>query len=349
MKSPEFIAHGTTSSEDAKKIEADGFFAQQGRATVSADLIYAFGWATEEERRRGSKSESEIDADETGRIIILKTPEDREVDFATHTDISIDDEKKEVTGYSLKYVGGRKQLGIYSEGDSVQKRKDIEGVKQEIADVRQEAKTYLEEVGLDASSITSKEDLISATDHLDVTEQIQVVEAVNAFRDRLSALRQEAEVPIDVAKEDILMSIVPSPELGAKLGRLKKAIYALETIDLDSYVSELASTIEADENNFLVSGVDVEQVMKALLVTTLEAEVMTMVRSLAMDVKRAQGYTVFNRGGDDLVAKQVNKDVLKDKLESVRDKVEVEDFDIGVESLNRYIKMSLKKMLEELH
>jgi hypothetical protein len=96
MKSPEYIAHGTTSADDARKIESEGFLAEEGRATVSADLIYAFGWATEQERRRGSKSESEIEDGETGRIIIMKTPAERSIDVATHTDIAGDDEKKEI-------------------------------------------------------------------------------------------------------------------------------------------------------------------------------------------------------------------------------------------------------------
>ena len=56
MKSPEFITHGTSSEKDAEKIKNEGFEAQEGRATVSGDLIYAFEWATKQERRKGSKS-----------------------------------------------------------------------------------------------------------------------------------------------------------------------------------------------------------------------------------------------------------------------------------------------------
>lgn len=348
MKSPEFITHGTASDKDAKKIIEEGFLAQEGRATVSADLIYAFSWATQQEKRRGSKSESEINADETGRIIILKTPEDREVGRATHTDVSVDDETKEVTGYSLKYVSGRKQLGIYPAGDSLEKQDDIETVKQDVATAYQELKTYLEDFGVDLGNINSEDDLVAATDHHDVAQQVEIIDTVASYTGRLSALRQEAEVPIDIPREDILMSIVPSLELGEKLERLKREIYALETIDLDAYVSELVATIEADDENSVVAGTDIENVVRTLLIATLEAEVMTMVRSLSMDLKRAQGYAVFNRGKEDLVDKHVDRDALKSKLESVKRKVESDDFDIGVENLNRYIRMNLKRMLDEL-
>ncbi|MDP7466399.1 MAG: hypothetical protein QGH85_02135 [Candidatus Pacebacteria bacterium] len=74
MKSPEFIAHSMSSEKDAEKIKNEGFEAQEGRATVSGDLIYAFEWATTQERRKGSKSESEIGEEEKGRMIILKVP-----------------------------------------------------------------------------------------------------------------------------------------------------------------------------------------------------------------------------------------------------------------------------------
>lgn len=348
MKSPEFITHGTASDKDAKKIIEEGFLAQEGRATVSSNLIYAFSWATQQEKRRGSKSESEINGDETGRIIILKTPEDRDVGRATHTDVSVDDETKEVTGYSLKYVSGRKQLGIYPAGDSIDKRDYIETVKQDVATVYQELKTYLEDVGVYLGNINSEDDLVAATDHFDVAQQVEIIDTVASYIDRLSVLRQEAEVPVDIPRENILMSIVPSLELGEKLERLKREIYALETIDLDAYASELAATIETDEENSVAAGTDVEKALRTLLTTTVEAEVMAMVRSLAMDVKRAQGYAVFNRGNEDLVEKHVDREALKSKLESVKRKVESEDFDIGVENLNRYIRMNLKRMLDEL-
>jgi len=67
-----------------------------------------------------------------------------------------------------------------------------------------------------------------------------------------------------------------------------------------------------------------------------------------MDVKRAQGYEVYNRGKDEIKEKDVDKDKLKRKLEKIQSVVETENFDIGMENLNRYIKMNIKKLLEEL-
>jgi hypothetical protein len=245
-------------------------------------------------------------------------------------------------------MGGRKQLGIYQEGDTVEQRGDIEATKQEIVEVRLELQTYLEGFGFDIESLKSEEDLIAATHDFDVREQIEILTTVAGFREKITDLRQESESPIDIKKENILLSIVPSPELGNKLDRLKKEIYALDKIDIDSYVLELVDAIEADEENSIESGTDVEQVVRELLTTTVEAEVMTMVRSLAMDVKRAQGYDVYNRGGDDLVEKTVDRDVLMEKLEAIRRIVESEDFDIGAENLNRYIKFNLHKIMEDL-
>jgi negative regulator of replication initiation len=136
--------------------------------------------------------------------------------------------------------------------------------------------------------------------------------------------------------------------LGEKLEDLKNDIYALKKINFELYTEELMTIIESDPENIIGPAVDIEPVVRELLTTTVEAEVMTMVRSLAMDVKRAQGYAVYNRGGDDLVEKTVDRETLRQKLEAVRVMVDSEDFDIGAENLNRYIKTSLKKLLEEL-
>jgi len=72
MKSPEYVAHGTSSAESAKGIEEKGFLVKEGRATVSGDLIYAFKWATEQERRKGSQDESEPEAGEVSRMVIMQ-------------------------------------------------------------------------------------------------------------------------------------------------------------------------------------------------------------------------------------------------------------------------------------
>jgi len=110
MKSPEYITHGTSSEADAEKIVEEGFKVEEGRATVSGDLIYSFEWATEQERRKGSKSESEVGDEEIGRMVIMKTPDNVQIDVGTHTNIDVNTEDKELSGYPLKYIGGRKQL-----------------------------------------------------------------------------------------------------------------------------------------------------------------------------------------------------------------------------------------------
>ena len=55
----------------------------------------------------------------------MKVPEDKSVNYATHTNIEIDESSKEITGYSSKYESGRKQLAIYDEGDVVEKESSL--------------------------------------------------------------------------------------------------------------------------------------------------------------------------------------------------------------------------------
>lgn len=129
MESPKFIVHGTSSEKDAEKIKNDGFEVQEGRATVSGNLIYSFEWATQQERRKGSKSKSEIEDKEEGRIIVMEVPEDKTIDYATHTGVEFNEELKEIRGYSSKYTSGRKQLAIYSDPNSFQRKKELEEVK----------------------------------------------------------------------------------------------------------------------------------------------------------------------------------------------------------------------------
>ncbi|HOE15168.1 MAG TPA: hypothetical protein PLH82_00440 [Candidatus Paceibacterota bacterium] len=348
MKSPEFITHGTSSENDAEKIKNEGFEAQEGRATVSGDLIYAFEWATKQERRRGSKSETEIGDKEKGRIVIMKVPEDKSVDYATHTDIEVDEVSKEITGYSSKFESGRKQLAIYDEGDVVEKRKKIEQAKKELKEINAQFSVFFKENNIDPDQIKSKENLIEAIKNFDIEKKIEILKKAEELERQRAEKRKLAEPNVTISQENILMSVVPTLELGEKLSELEQKIKNLEKVDLKYFTEEISKIIENDKENFLVSGLDVREVVRNLLATTLETEVVNMIRSLSMDVKRAQGYEIYNRDKDEVKEKEIDKEQLKQKLEKILSIVEAENFDIGMENLNRYIRMNAKKLLEEL-
>ncbi|MBI2635323.1 MAG: hypothetical protein HYW79_02150 [Parcubacteria group bacterium] len=348
MKSPELIAHGTSSEKDAEKIKKEGFEAQEGRATVSGDLIYAFEWATKQERRKGSKSESEIGEEEKGRMIIMKVPEDKSVDYATHTSIEVDESLKEITGYSSKYVSGRKQLAIYGEGDVAEKREKIEQAKKELKEIDTQFSAFFRENNIDPDQIKSREDLIEAIKSFDIEKKIEILKKAEELERHQTEKRKEAEPDIAISQENILMSVVPTVELGEKLGELSQKIRNLEAVDLENFTEKISKIIENNKENFLASDLDIREVVKNLLASTMEAEVINMVRSLSGDVKRAQGYEIYNRGKDEVKEKAVDKDQLRQKLEKILAIVEADNFDIGMENLNRYIRMNTRKLLEEL-
>jgi hypothetical protein len=320
MKSPEFVTHGTSSEKDAEKIKNEGFKAQEGRATVSGDLIYSFEWATRKEKRTGSKSETEIEDDERRRMVIMKVPEDLSVDYATNTDIEINSDTEEITGYTAKYESGRKQLAIYDEVSVVEKREKIEKAKKELEDMKRGLADFLSSYGIDYSALEAKGDPVEAKKELvrliegfEIQQKIDILSKTEDFLKQINKKRKEARPDMSISQENILMSIVPTEELGSKLKELSDKIQGLEKIDLIQFTEELANIIEENKENFLTSGLDVKEVVANMLETTMEAEVVNMVRNLFMDVKRANGYEVYNRGDEEISEKAVNKEELKQK------------------------------------
>lgn len=348
MKSPEYVIHGTSSEEDAEKIQEQGFEAQEGRATVSGDLIYAFKWATEQERRKGSKSETEINEGEHGRMIIMAVPEDKSVDYGTNTGIEIDEVSKEVTGYSAKYESGRRQLAIYNEGDVVKKRKTIEKTKKELKEIDIVFSSFLRENDVDPDKIKSKEDLIEAIKDFNLEKQIIILKKAEELQSKRTEKRKEAESGVQIRQENVLMSLVPTSELGEKLDDLSEKIRNFQMIDLENFTEEIAKVIEGNKENFLATGLDIKRIIGDILATTVETEVVNMIRSLSMDVKRAQGYEIYNRGRDNIQEKKVDKKELKQKLEKIIAITEGDNFDMGIDKINRYIKMNAVKLLKEL-
>ena len=61
---------------------------------------------------------------------------------------------------------------------------------------------------------------------------------------------------VAISQENILMSVVPTAELGKKLSELSK-IRNLEAVDLENFTEEISKIIEDNKENFLASGLDV--------------------------------------------------------------------------------------------
>lgn len=191
-KSPEFITHGTSSVKDAEKIQNEGFKAEEGRATVSADLIYSFEWATVKFKRKGSKSKTGIEDGEIGRMIIMSVPEEQHIGYAVHTDVEIDDKTKSISGYSSKYVSGRKQLAIYKERDILNKRREFEQYKTELAELQSQILNLCKSYNIDYTLIQTRDDFLRATSSLESSQKVDIRTEGENIYNQMKAKRQLA-------------------------------------------------------------------------------------------------------------------------------------------------------------
>jgi hypothetical protein len=339
MKSPEYITHGTPSEKDAEDIKKEGFEGTRGRAQVSADLIFAFEYATQ--KRNGSKSETEIDEGEVGRMIIMKVPEDKNAYYSIYADNEID---------KRRYEFGRKHLSLYNEIDLNLKDGIIENLKEGARDNIEKFNEYLLKNNIDFSyeQLKSRENLNKLIKTLDIDKQIDFFKKVDELEKQLGDKRKLIEIGVNIGKENILMSIVPTPELGETLNGLKQKIKNLETIDFESFVGEISKIIENNKENFLANGLDVREIIENLVKTTLEAEVINMIRSLSTDVKRSMGKDTYVVDENELKGRITEKNLLINKLKNIKLIVEEKDFDIGMENLNKYIKINIIELLKEL-
>lgn len=348
MKSPELIVHGTASEKDSKDIQEEGFKTKSGRANISGDLIYAFEWATDESRRRGSQSKSEITAEEQGRLVIMSVPEDKSVSYATHTGIEIDDENQIISGYPSKYQSGRRQLAIYQEGDIQQQREVMEQAKAEKENIKLQLDNLFLENNIDPNKIKTRSDLIRETSSFETKKKLSILQKAEKLENQLSEKRQIAEPKIRISQENILMSIIRSEELKEKLNELRQKIESLETIDFEYFIDEISRIIIDNQDNIYNTDINIKEIVETLLISTVEAEIVNRIRTLSMNIKRLQGYTIYNRGEEKVQEQELDKRELRDKLSRYYSIITAEDFDIGVESLNRYLRMNIKKLLEEL-
>jgi hypothetical protein len=116
MRSPEFVVHGTNSSQGAESIENEGFSTKEGFPNVSENLIYAFKWATDRNLTKDRpRTNEQIGSEAEGRILLLRVPEGLKVGYGYNTEIHVDTENREVTGHTKNYISGRNQLAFWNE------------------------------------------------------------------------------------------------------------------------------------------------------------------------------------------------------------------------------------------
>jgi hypothetical protein len=349
MQSPEYIVHGTSSETDAEGIKREGFEAQEGRATVSGDLSYALRWATEAERRQGSKSTTEVKPEDSGRIVVMETPKDVQVDYATHTDVDVDEASREVTGYSSKFVSGRRQLGLFREGDVVSRRRELEEAKSALKLVSGDLRATLRGAGIDYQEGDTNESLSRKMASLDLSTRARLLTQADRARQEISRLRKLAEEPIAIGREHVLMSIVPSEAFRREVDQFTSNVEKFESVDLNEVAERCASIILHEKENHVADNADVQGIVRRLLETTRESILVNLVRGLAMEVKRAKGYAIYNRGRSERKEVEVDPSELRRRIERFRTAVEPENSSRSSSALIEYVRRSLKSLESELN
>lgn len=279
MRNREFMIHGTSSESDARGIENEGFEFKEGRASISQSLLYALEWATKPERRKGSESKSAVGPNDQGRIIIMKSGEGYNIDYANHTDIHIDQDTKEITGYPSKYVSGRKQQAIYK-------------IEQESAD-------------------------------------------------------QEISSKNIVSKENILLSIRPTEDLIRELKSLESNIRELKPLDITDLSRRVAEAVSnsTDEPH---TTEEILPMITTLIKTTIEAEAVNQVRSISMDIKRLEGYKIYNRPDKQSSENPIQKEDLMRKLKQMESALGNPDYTSGLEGVDRYVRSNVSKFISQV-
>ncbi len=108
-----YVVHGTPSAKDAEDILQNGFKTEAGRATVSADLLFAVEAASLPEMREWSRRNAVIEEGEVGRVLVIKVPKELGLDYAAGPALDIDHKLKVISGDYPRYRYGERQLAFY--------------------------------------------------------------------------------------------------------------------------------------------------------------------------------------------------------------------------------------------
>ena len=158
---------------------------------------------------------------------------------------------------------------------------------------------------------------------------------------------QQSRQPLNIADENIIVSIKPTEELGATLKNLKKDIKSLEKIDTQQYADRITDMFNEDESNKYTRK-QLLPIIENLVTTTVESEVVMMMRTLELNVLRAKGFRTFNNEIPIDDWQYLDKAALWDRLQELHLKSDTASFGFESTHIKRYIKSGTEYLINQL-
>jgi hypothetical protein len=216
---------------------------------------------------------------------------------------------------------------------------------------------YLESKGIDLGALgkaeNKKEELgIQIREMgLSVNEQIDIYTAAENMDIILAEEKKRAEKEILISRENILLSIFPSKELGTVLDSLRESIKNMQTFNLENIAEGIVDIIKNDGKTQIQEGLsdeDLSAILIQLLRDTVKTEVRNFIRNFEIQTKKAVGYKVMARDKQsELETTELTKEELTEKIETILGNFE-SGFTTGDKSLDEGVLSSLKQQSKEL-
>lgn len=146
---------------------------------------------------------------------------------------------------------------------------------------------------------------------------------------------------------NIELSIEPTEELGSILKGLETDIKNFGEINMDEYANKLTNIIMKDEVNRLPQE-EILPILQTLVKTTVESEIVQLMRVLELNVFRAKGYKTFNNGVSIDDWRFMDKETLRQHLEKLKDKTYNFKAGTNTEVYKRYVKSGISYLINEL-
>ncbi len=156
-------------------------------------------------------------------------------------------------------------------------------------------------------------------------------------------------------KQDIVAIISPTKTLSSIAWNIRKDIWVLKKLDLSRYENEIKKEIIKNKDNKIFDNISIDDVVKNILESTIQQEVINFIRNMFLIIKESQWYKIFKQNEQISIIER-HKNSLQD-LKLFKDKVNhmfdgKYDFDLtwceNLQSLNTYIRIFINKLCKEI-
>ena len=164
---------------------------------------------------------------------------------------------------------------------------------------------------------------------------------VEIRKKQLEAVTMKERPKVNINENALILQVNPSKQASITIEELDTKIKKFEAVDIEKFTQQFIENFEVDQIP------EIHKIVGELVKSTIESIVITKLRTKALQIKAAQGYTIYNFANKSVSRFASTPEKIKQELLQWQHNLQ-EDTSFGIDWLDTYARDNIEQLLKDL-